>query len=105
MSLAEIPVRIPETDKKSGLCYAFTNDGIELPVIDVGNSAFRIESSDMAAADPERVRKPSFLQGLLIKPLLRGSLLAKTITEARGTYASGIGIYILELGPDNLGSG
>ncbi len=37
---------VPETHKKLGVCYALTDDGLELPVIDVTHPAFAFEMSD-----------------------------------------------------------
>ena len=34
--------RIPETKKKPGVCYAPTDDGVELPVIDITHPAFAL---------------------------------------------------------------
>ena len=32
--------KIPEQNKKPGVCYAVTDDGLELPVIDITHPAF-----------------------------------------------------------------
>ena len=37
--------RIPERNKKPGLCYALTDDGVELPVIDVTHPSFALDLS------------------------------------------------------------
>ncbi len=33
-------IKIPEKNKKPGVCYTITDDGLELPVIDVTNPVF-----------------------------------------------------------------
>jgi hypothetical protein len=38
-------IGIPEQNKKRGVCYVASDDGIELPVIDVTHSAFACEVS------------------------------------------------------------
>ena len=37
---------IPETNKKQGVCYAVSDDGLELPVIDITHAAFAFEMSE-----------------------------------------------------------
>ena len=45
---------VPEAHKKAGVSYAFTDDGIELPVIDVTHPAFTIAPTDAASGPSER---------------------------------------------------
>lgn len=107
-------IRIPEKRKKAGLCYAATGEGLELPVMDLGHSSFLEEWSpaelslkmDEAVRDIEaRHASPPLVRKLLLRLLLRGSLLAKAVGGASGGYASGMGTYLLKLGPGNLGQG
>ncbi len=111
---SRVLVRVPEKRKKEGIRYALSPDGIELPVIDLGHSAFRIEVSEEelagrmseAVRDIEaRRRAPPLVSKIMLKLLLRGSLLAKAVSGARGGYVSGMGTYLLKLGPENLGGG
>lgn len=106
--------RIPERHKKAGLCYALTDDGIELPVIDVCHPAFVLEPGEgeldalMETSLGDMRRRdaaPAFVQGILLRLMLRGSLLAQAIGGARGGFVSGMGTYLLKLGPENLGAG
>lgn len=106
--------RIPEHEKKAGLCYALTDDGLELPVIDVSHPAFVLEpgEGELAALMDACLRDmrareaaPALVQRLLLRFLLRGSLLAGAIGGARGGFVSGMGTYLLKLGPGNLGPG
>ena len=38
--------RIPEKNKRAGLVYAVTDDGLELPVIDITHPAFACETTE-----------------------------------------------------------
>jgi len=33
---------IPERNKRTGVCYALTDDGLELPVVDITHPAFAV---------------------------------------------------------------
>ncbi|PKL24021.1 MAG: hypothetical protein CVV47_12215 [Spirochaetae bacterium HGW-Spirochaetae-3] len=106
MSVTYRATTIPERNKKPGVRYAFSPDGIELPVIDVDHPAFCVDPAALIAATrPGAMRKPSRIQTMLMRPMLRGSMLARAISGAGGGYASGLGTYMLKLGPDNLGDG
>ena len=97
---------VTEPNKRPSVRYAFAPNGVELPVIDVGHPAFRVDPAALAAATrPGAMKKPSRIQTMLMKPMLRGSLLARAISGAGGGYAGGLGTYMLKLGPDNLGDG
>jgi hypothetical protein len=52
------PPRIPERHKKPGVCYTVTDDGIELPVVDVTHSASALDPSpsELAANAEESLR-------------------------------------------------
>ena len=112
MRLADPTIRIPERHKKEGLSYAVTADGLELPVIDVDHPAFKLEAGEVELAalmketilDRERrARMPPLVRKLMLRIMLRGSILAGLVGGAPGTFMSGIGTYLLKLGPDNLG--
>jgi hypothetical protein len=102
-----------ETQKKPGVSYALTDDGIELPVIDVTHDAFLLNLTDtdrdelllqfMKEQEPLLQMRP-WMRNALLRVVLRGSILAKAIRESRGGYLSGLGTYLLKLGPDNLGA-
>jgi hypothetical protein len=103
--------KIPEKNKKAGVCYAVTDDGIELPVIDVTHPAFNLQLSD-ADLDrflqmqlqemKDRQRIPAFLQRLFLGLMQRRSILMRGIASSAGTFLSGLNTYLLKLGPDNL---
>jgi hypothetical protein len=96
----------------SGICYAATDEGIELPVIDVTHPAFRLQigadelSAAMEAA-VEAVQRhdalPADERRAHVQGLLRESFLAPRISAAQGTVLSGMSTYFLKLGPENLG--
>ena len=74
-------VRLPETNKRPGVCYATTRDGVELAVVDVTHPVFALD------IDEAKQRKladkflsdgvpfsgvPSPLRNLLLRFFLRG---------------------------------
>jgi len=107
-------VFVPETNKKPGLSYTASPEGLELPVIDVTHPAFELRPGDEEIADrvteairdlESRERMPVLVRRLLLRFFLRDSILAHGIAASRGTYMDGMGTYLLKLGPDNLGTG
>jgi hypothetical protein len=105
-------VRLHEINKKPGIHYALTDDGVELPIIDVTHPAFtvvdppdmdrRIESALMQWKKIERMPGP--VRALSLWYLARQSILMKNIQNASGTFLSGMATYLAKLGPDNLGA-
>ncbi len=104
--------KIPQAGGDEKLCRARTDEGLELPVIDVTHSAFRVELSEaQLAAEMEKavstVRAHSSMPGqeqhAHMQGLLRGSFLAPRIAAAQGGVLGGMSTYFLKLGPDNLG--
>ena len=106
-------VTVPELNKRPGIHYAITRDGVELPVIDITHPAFSIAVSDeqqRAMVDaflhepvpfaevPKPLREP------LLRFFLRGSILAEGISRAQGSFMSGMHTYLMKLGPEMLGS-
>lgn len=106
-------LRLPERDKKPGVSYAVTDDGLELPVVDVSHPAFALE------LDTDKQRKliarfmteqrrfgklPRWMSVPLTRFVLRGSRLAKGLRRADGTFLDGLTTYLFKLGPNNLGS-
>ena len=103
-------VRIPERNRKAGVCYAVTDDGIELPVIDITHPAF---SCEVSAAELSAIIDASLgaVEGAARMPdsvrrsLAASSILARGWLEASGTFMTGMMTYLNRLGPDNLGEG
>ena len=106
-------VKLPEPNKKDGVCYAVTEDGVELPVVDVTHPAFALDLSDSEQGGLVQgfmnesipfASCPKPLRNLLLRILLRGSVLAQGIREAEGGFMSWLHTYLLKLGPEMLGS-
>jgi hypothetical protein len=110
----EPAIRIPEKNKKAGVRYAVTNDGVELPVIDVTHPAFELSvgAEDLAARREaffalmeRRARTPMFLRRLFLHLYVRRSVLMQGLMKASNRFLSGMNTYLLKIGPDNLGAG
>ena len=105
-------MRRSESNKKPGISYAFTNEGLELPLIDVTHPAFALPE------DPELQRRavqkfvreqtqfsklPKFAQNIVLRVFLRGSLHTGALRAAASTFLPGLATYLLKLPPDLLG--
>ncbi len=102
----------PELHKKAGVYYALTTDGLELPVVDVTHPAFAVSPTDaeqaalvaaFLAQEMPFAKLPPVIRRGLLWFFLRGSVLARGIRGAQGTFLGGMSTYLLKLGPDNLG--
>jgi hypothetical protein len=105
-------VSLPEKNKRPGVCYAFTREGVELPVVDISHPAFTLAvGTDEQRRMVEQFLKagtpfaslPKLLRNLLLRFFLRGSVLARGIHQSSGTFMSGLQTYLLKLGPEMLG--
>ena len=97
--------------RKPGVCYAPTEEGVELPVIDVTHPAFRLE---LGAGELEsrlqahlrmlrrRERMPAWLVRLLARFASHRSVLVRGIVSSEGGFFSGMNTYLLKLGSANL---
>ena len=103
----------PEVNKRSGVFYAFTRDGVELPVVDVTHPVFAISitGSEQKMMVEKFLRDgvplaklPKPLRQLALRFLLRQSVLAQGIDQARDSFMSGMQTYLLKLGPQMLGN-
>ncbi len=108
--LMKSPLR--EANKIPGVYYAVTNDGVELPVVDVTHPSFALhvsEAEQRMLVDKflrEKVpleQFPAPLRNLLLRFLLRGLILADGVRQAQDTFMSGMHTYLLKLGPEMLG--
>ena len=102
----------PELHKKTGIYYALTTDGLELPIVDVTHPAFAVSPTDaqqaalvaaFVAQEMPFAKLPPMIRRGLLRFFLRGSVLARGIRGAQGTFLGGMSTYLLKLGPDNLG--
>ena len=91
---------------------ALAPDGRQLPVIDVTHPAFLLHHDEaevrrrldaFVREDDQLARLPDFLRKPLIRFLLRGSVFARALGAADGTYLGAVDTYTLKLGPRNLG--
>ncbi len=103
---------MPEENKRAGVCYAVTSQGIELPVVDVTHPAFQLSISDaelrtrvenFVREGPPLGRLPKPIRSFVLRLLLRGSFLADGIQRSRGSFMNGMDTYLLKLGPEMLG--
>lgn len=101
---------IPERNKKPGICYAVTDDGLELPVIDITHPAFEVRATEaeISAVIDETLRALRASVSLppeVAAQLINGSLLLRGVRDSAGTFMSGMMTYLHRLGPENLGDG
>jgi hypothetical protein len=98
--------RIPEKTKKPGICYAWTDDGIELPVIDITQPAFAFAMSEAeASALIDAMQRSSKTPVAVLQSIATKSILVRGLVESAGTFTTGMMTYLNKLGPDNLGDG
>src|SRR5262245_30816457 len=96
--------RIVERNKKPGVCYQLSGEGIELPVIDVTHPAFALEPSDAELAELRlrylrtarlRARLPGFVhRGILRLLRSRSALLRAGLARERATAAGTTGDFM-----------
>jgi hypothetical protein len=107
------PTRHAEANKKPGLVYAFTNDGVELPFIDVTHPEFEVKLTDEEIAartaahlvqERHRARTPRLVRKFLFRMYARRSVILTGMLQASKSFLSGMNTYILKLGAANLGS-
>jgi len=100
--------------RQAGVCYALTEEGVELPVIDITHPAFRLDlgEGELARRFQEHLRMmrrharvPAFLARLLLRWNCRRSALLRGISGAEGGFLGGMDTYLLKLGSANLGPG
>jgi len=89
--------------------YARTGDGLNVPIVDVTNPAFRIDPSEqeLAALTGQFVSETTARQDVPPQLLaaLQRSVLGRGLMAARGTFLSGMHTYLMKLGPDSLWDG
>jgi len=108
-----MPVLIPETERIPGVSYALTQQGVELPVIDVTHPSFAVDHSDatilalrarVSAETLQWNRNPRWLQRLLMALVMRRSVLMRGLRSSKGTFLSGMNTYLIKLPPTHLAS-
>jgi len=105
----------PETSRIPGLAYAFSGDGIELPVLDITHPQF-LSSIDESRLD--EVSKASMQKMLAMGQMSdaqRGTYYAQLlksyifgpvfVSDPGANFMSGMSTYVYKLGPDLIGGG
>jgi hypothetical protein len=97
---------IPERNKKPGVCYAVTDEGVELPVIDVTNPIFAESPSQrkLTALTQDFLhfqKMPLFFRRFLA----RRSLTMRGMRSASKGFLGGMTTYVAKLPPEALGKG
>ncbi len=92
---------------RDGVLYAKTDEGMELPVIDVTNPAFAVAATDeeLGAMTEQFIREEVQRREIpgALREALQQSRLGKSLMAAAGTFVDGMTTYQLKLGPENLG--
>lgn len=101
---------IPELKKKPGVCYAPTDDGLEIPVIDITHPAFALDTDTidldaMINAFVASLERSARTPAALMRAAAEKSILVRGMLDSADTYTTGIVTYLHKLGPDNLGDG
>lgn len=104
---------LPELNKKPGVCYAFSDAGVELPVIDITHPGFHQElGQDQLDAAYERYVQAQLKMGALarwaqakILPFfLKRSVIGRGLLKSIGGYLDGMSTYLMKLPPALLGA-
>ncbi len=94
---------------KNGVFSALTNDGESLPVIDITNPAFAVETTaaELAAMSDQFLIESAQQRDLTpaLREVLQHSTLGRGLMAAAGSFLDGMSTYRLKLGPDNLWAG
>jgi hypothetical protein len=107
---------IPEKKKLSGLSYAFMDNGLEIPVIDISHPLFKAsidekklsEYMKKAASKGEKraesfKKMPLFLKNFLVK---RSFIMANLLSDNNDDkFLSGLSTLLLKMGPYLIGGG
>jgi len=102
--------RVPEQNKRPGVSYAVTDDGIELPVIDLTHASFAHDPSpeelaQLSASSVRSLRRSMNTPPFVLRLLSRHSIIMRGTLEASGAFLTGMATYVQNLGPENLGKG
>ncbi|MCG2817276.1 MAG: hypothetical protein L6425_15245 [Candidatus Aminicenantes bacterium] len=103
--------RIPEPNKVSGLSYVFTDTGLELPVLDITHPLFEASIdekilTELCAKSPQAAAMMKMMPDAQKKMIADHSYIFGThFYETPAAYLSGMGTYMLKLGPQLIGGG
>jgi len=94
---------------RTGIVYAKTEEGLELPVIDLTNSEFSVHATEgeMTAMLEQFLQESAQRRELSaeVQQALRNSLFGRALMAASGTFLDAMSTYRLKLGPENLDAG
>jgi len=101
-------VAVPERHKVPGVCYAVTDEGLELPVIDVTHPAFSRYPAPDELARIERKTLDGFANSsrvptFVYRWMAGRSVIFRNVMAARGTFLPGVATYLQKLEPGMLG--
>jgi hypothetical protein len=97
--------------RSSGIAYALTREGFDLPVIDVTNPHFTVpgdsetvQRANDAFIAEERQRRhiPQFVMRIMLWVLARRSRLVRALFHSDSGYLDSLSTYVLKLGPEDL---
>ena len=100
-----------EIQHKPGFYYARSDDGLDLPVVDLTNPAFAVEITQEELDRrlqahmrelAQREKVPQFIQKFMLRFMMRRSGLMRAIMGAEGGFLGGMSTYLLKLGPENM---
>ena len=95
----------------SGVVYAATREGYELPVIDVMHRRFHVPDDlqalqklqdDLLTSERQRRFFPKFVMRWMLISAARQSRLVRALFGGDSTFLDGISTYVMKLGADNL---
>src|SRR6266849_2693998 len=93
----------PENPTACSILYATTDEGRDLPVIDVTNPVFAVSATDaeLTEMSEEFVRESETRQQIPapLRDALQRSMLGRGLMAASGTFLTGMMTYLLKLGP------
>jgi hypothetical protein len=105
-------ILVPELKRQEGVCYAVSDDGLELPVVDVTHPAFALRLTDEKQRalvthflDEQRrfAKLPRLVRRLMLRVFMRGSIMAQGLRRAEGGFLDGMTTYLFKVGAKNLG--
>ncbi len=90
-----------------GLSYACTDEGVELPVIDLTHSAFEVNLSfdqlaALTASSRRRLRRLELLPTFVHRLMARRSILLRNAMGSQDSFYGGMATYLLKLGAANM---
>jgi hypothetical protein len=101
---------VPDTDDRQPAVYvALDEEGHDLPVIDITNPAFALETPEEVAElerrfadfrNRQQQMSPEAVAAAV--EMMQGSRLGRSLMQAMGGYLSGMATYRLKLGPKHL---